>query len=588
MLVLNTTSPPVSPDAPAALPRNTVPFSECEDGVHALSTFIAALIICSLHFPPVSDTEAISAPGDVRARGSVRPAALDSAPRLSLCDGFPLVAPLSPWQSGGHVDLVRRRAADAVDRTRPQRNQPLCSSDSWPTGRRPGQRSRRLPCSPHQKRSLLSRGNGRNLRRASVHPPEGTRFNQSGPPCGGHDRHERRAGLLVDSEDHDWAEVPDPARPRFGDHHDHARRPFRRWKPASGPTGARRGCGSRGSRRLADRLPATEYTVALRETLERCYTPGSTLTRAFARFLDALLGQEGLVVFEADNPAAKPLVSHIFTRELAPPVRGRPPGPCRWRANGRGGSRSANSTADDTVSLFYLDASGRRPIAIATGSSRIGDEPRSSDLLTAEASTRPERFSPNVLLRPLVQDALFPTLTRPLAGPSELAYQVQLAELYAAHGLQRPMLVSRASATLVDSAALKFLERSAMPLEALQPQDESALNRLLEGQLPPQLEASCPTTTPSSSPRPTAFAGRRHRSTQPCPARSIRPSIVSGIQVRTLQSRIVQAAKKKDETLRRQFTRTRSLAFPDRQPQERHLNLSFFLNRYGLDLQHDC
>jgi len=54
--------------------------------------------------------------------------------------------------------------------------------------------------------------------------------------------------------------------------------------------------------------------------------------------------------------------------------------------------------------------------------------------------------------------------------------------------------------------------------------------------------------------------------------------------VRVLQGKILQAAKKKDETLRRQFTRTRALLFPDGHPQERRLNIAFFLNRYGPDL----
>lgn len=334
---------------------------------------------------------------------------------------------------------------------------------------------------------------------------------------------------------------------------------------------------------LAERLPATEYTAPLRDALERCYTPGTTLTRAFARLLDELLGGEGLVVFEADDPAAKPLVSGIFQRELSHP--------CEAASLARaGGERMAGAghapqiiPTEDTVSLFYLDDKARRPLRYRGGQFYIGDESRPMEALTAEAASHPERFSPNVLLRPLVQDALFPTVAY-VAGPSELAYQVQLAELYAAHGLERPMLVSRASATLVDSAVLKFLERSGMPLEALQPQDESALNRLLEGQLPPQLEASCAEIDGFI----VAHADRL-RSV----ATSVDPTLSGAVDttvdrlrdtVKTLQAKIVQAAKKKDETLRRQFMRTRALTFPEGHPQERHLNVSFFLNRYGLDL----
>ena len=52
--------------------------------------------------------------------------------------------------------------------------------------------------------------------------------------------------------------------------------------------------------------------------------------------------------------------------------------------------------------------------------------------------------------------------------------------------------------------------------------------------------------------------------------------------LKTLHGKIIQAAKRKDDTLRRQFVRTRALTFPDAVPQERSLNVVFFANRYGL------
>ena len=54
--------------------------------------------------------------------------------------------------------------------------------------------------------------------------------------------------------------------------------------------------------------------------------------------------------------------------------------------------------------------------------------------------------------------------------------------------------------------------------------------------------------------------------------------------LKTLQGKIIQAVKRKDDTLRRQFNRTRALAFPGGQPQERSLAVVFFVNRYGLAL----
>ena len=115
--------------------------------------------------------------------------------------------------------------------------------------------------------------------------------------------------------------------------------------------------------------------------------------------------------------------------------------------------------ADDAVNLFYLDESGRRPIKIRDGTyvdrHTIARSPAS---LAAEAAAHPERFSPNVMLRPIVQDQLFPTICY-VAGPSELAYQAQLGGVYQAFGVEPPLLYSRASATLLDSASVRFLER---------------------------------------------------------------------------------------------------------------------------------
>src|SRR5262249_57972721 len=102
---------------------------------------------------------------------------------------------------------------------------------------------------------------------------------------------------------------------------------------------------------------------------------------------------------------------------------------------------------------------------------------------------RPSGFSPNVLLRPVVQDTIFPTICY-VAGPNELAYLGQLRGVYEHFGVPMPLFYPRASATILDSAALRFLTKYNLPLEALQPQDEAALNELLRAQIPQVVEDS--------------------------------------------------------------------------------------------------
>ena len=112
----------------------------------------------------------------------------------------------------------------------------------------------------------------------------------------------------------------------------------------------------------------------------------------------------------------------------------------------------------DSVSLFHLEGL-RRPIKYHgdASSSTSGPSPRAD--LNAEAEASPEHFSPNVLLRPIVQDTLFPTAAY-VSGPSELAYLGQLGGVYQQFDRPMPLMYPRAMATLVDSATARFLSKT--------------------------------------------------------------------------------------------------------------------------------
>ena len=331
---------------------------------------------------------------------------------------------------------------------------------------------------------------------------------------------------------------------------------------------------------FAATLPVTEFTQEVVASLKRHYRPGATVAGAFAGWIDELLGRHGLVVFDAADSRVKPAVAGLFVAELGAPAQ------TSALVKGAGASMAALGhppqvePAEDAVNLFYLDESGRRPIKIRDGAYAIGTTARPPKELEAEAAAHPERFSPNVILRPIVQDRLFPTICY-VAGPSELAYQAQLGGVYRAFGVEPPLLHSRSSATILDSPSARFLEKHDLAFESLQAQDESALNHLLERQLPASIDQLIQVT-------------ERHISDQTAALReavtAVDPTLAGAVDttagkltetIRHLQNKIVHASKKKDDTLRRQFKRTRDLAFPGGHPQERSLNVAFFANRYG-------
>src|SRR5438046_7482034 len=144
-----------------------------------------------------------------------------------------------------------------------------------------------------------------------------------------------------------------------------------------------------------------------------------------------------------------------------------------------------------------------------------------------------------------------------------------------------PRMFPRTTATLVDSGASRFLHKYDVPFEELRTPDESALNKLLESQLPATVEQSLRDAG-------AAVEHAMQRVMEALP--QLDPTLVGAArttlgkmehELRSLHSKVIHAAKKRHEVLRRQFVRAQSQAFPAGHPQERALGVVYFLNKYG-------
>ena len=333
---------------------------------------------------------------------------------------------------------------------------------------------------------------------------------------------------------------------------------------------------------LREALPQTEFTAPLLADLEHDYAAGTGMAEAFGRWLERWLGSRGLVVFDGADPAAKPLASRAFAHELETD------GPTAALAADAGaalaslGYHAQVGVNPDGIALFHLDG-GRHAIRREDGRLVAGTVDFSLEQLLALARSSPQHLSPNVLLRPVVQDTLFPTVCY-VSGPSELAYLGQLRGVYEHFGVPMPLVFPRVTATILDAAASRFLSRYGVQFEALQPQDEAWLNRLLEAQLPPQVELALQAASRAIGEHMTAVVGAVPTvdPTLEGAARSTLGKMEH--ELRTLHTKVIHAAKKRDETLRRQFNRARAQAFPGGHLQERELGFVYFLNRHGAAL----
>jgi bacillithiol biosynthesis cysteine-adding enzyme BshC len=384
----------------------------------------------------------------------------------------------------------------------------------------------------------------------------------------------------IDAEDHDWPEVSGctvldsefaPATVRLADLPGAGSQPIARLtlndaiQPALD--------------KLQADLPDTEFKNDILAALRAAYVPGGGMAGSFGVWMEHVLGPHGLVVYDSSDPASKVLARDVFVKELSQPGHTARVAAQAGEALVAKGYHAQATLAEGTVSVFHLNAE-RAPIHIQGDQATVGDKTMSTAQLIEEARQHPEHFSPNVLLRPLVQDTVFPTICY-VAGPNELAYLGQLKDVYAHFGVPMPLFYQRGSATLADSATLRFLSKYELPITALRAQDESALNQLLESQLPPTVEQALHAVSSLIDERMAAVAAA---------VPQIDPTLEGAVkstqgklqhEVQALHSKVIQAAKRRDDTLRRQFQRAQALTFPQGHPQEREIGFVWFLNRYG-------
>jgi bacillithiol synthase len=208
-------------------------------------------------------------------------------------------------------------------------------------------------------------------------------------------------------------------------------------------------------RSISAELPVTEFSTEMLHSLAEIWRPGSTFGEAFARTLHGLLGSYGLILLDPIDPEIKKLAAPIYNEavELAPTIIRS----LRDRSTEleSAGYHAQVAVPKDYFPLFWHDARGRRlplrreddDVYRAKGDGSVFTRRD----LAARTLTEPDRFSPGVMLRPVVQDFLLPSVCY-YGGAAEIAYFAQNSEVYRV--LDRPVtpILHRQSVSIVGPA----------------------------------------------------------------------------------------------------------------------------------------
>jgi len=335
--------------------------------------------------------------------------------------------------------------------------------------------------------------------------------------------------------------------------------------------------------RLLRALPDSEFLPEIAELLGEAYRPGVSLVEAFARVMARLHAEEGLILLDPADERIKRLTERVLVRavrewpRLSDALRAESE---RVRARGY---RPQIHAERGSAFLFVLEEGRRRPLAWESGRFVLRDGGRTfgAEDLLGEIARAPTRFSPNVALRPIVQDALVPTLVY-VGGPSEIAYFAQLGPLYAALGLPEPLLCPRLSLTLVEPRMAELLRRYDLTLTDLFAGVETVRKRIAE-------HASDDARLFEEAHRAVTEALEKlHpllRATDPTLERPLRRAHEAmQRQIENLRQHYLQARARRDAVLSRHAQRLVLALAPLGMPQERAMNAFYFLARYGAQL----
>ncbi len=194
----------------------------------------------------------------------------------------------------------------------------------------------------------------------------------------------------------------------------------------------------------------------------------------------------------------------------------------------------------------------------------------------------PERFSPSVVLRPIMADYMFHTAAY-VAGPGEIAYFPQLKAVYKHLQVDMPLIWPRTSLSIVEARIEKILGKYSLSPIMLQAAVGQIMNELTR-QKNQLASAALWEQTRHDVLEPLRHLRNEASNQDQSLAAAIETAMGKiGWQLNQLETKTIQLYKKQNSALTAQLNRAKNYLFPGQGLQERRLNLFYFLNKYGLD-----
>jgi bacillithiol biosynthesis cysteine-adding enzyme BshC len=229
--------------------------------------------------------------------------------------------------------------------------------------------------------------------------------------------------------------------------------------------------------KIKDALGHGIYADELIALLRTSYLEHENIQDATLYLVNELFGRYGLVVLVPDSPMLKKLFIPVMRDELLHQHSHR----IVHETTERLSQHYKVQANPREINLFYLTDTGRERIV------RTGDTWKVLNMsleftaatLEQELHNHPERFSPNVILRGLFQETILPNIAF-IGGGGEIAYWIELQELFAHYRVPFPVLILRNSFLMVDALSQQRLQKLGLGIKDLFGDAETLINRFVQ------------------------------------------------------------------------------------------------------------
>lgn len=332
---------------------------------------------------------------------------------------------------------------------------------------------------------------------------------------------------------------------------------------------------------LIDLTHDSEFKQEIISHLSEAYKPGRSFAEAFAKWMTRLFKSYGLIFIDACHPGLKELGENVFHNEI---VENSPSTERAIETSKKLKKNKYDSQIqlhNGILNVFFAEQE-RQTIQLKDGDYHIKGTHQSykrNELLSL-LEKKPHIFSPNVLLRPIYQDTLLPTVAY-IGGPAEIAYFAQMKGVYESFRLPMPIIYPRKTITLIEKKVYSVLKKYNLNVQDMWQNIDKLINEITKKQIPKSIEKVFSKTI---SHLEQDFKSIKKEMISLEPTLKISADVTFGKinqQYKYLEKKILQASKKRNKIVTQQLNKAKNNLYPTNHLQERVFNIVPFLIKYS-------